>query len=249
MEHWLADLKRIAHVMIAPVLHPRTQYLSGCGQPSPTKQMETPHTDFGHSVKTMWLVYQIGKLTGDTALVGFAKPRAAAILKAAYLPDEGAWARRPMLDGHLDRDKGCVDIAELDQVAATLSLVDPYYANYLTTTWPFWMTYIVDQDHKEIWHWLDAKTLKPDLRYPRRSWKNAFHSSGCAHGVPDGPAVQRQAFRVALRVHLGGGAAGHPPLSLPRQDRRNPPTRDAGRSGPAGSSSSTFTNHPGGKIQ
>ena len=174
---WLADLKRIANVMITQFYTPEHNLFWGAVTSTSIKQLETGHTDFGHSVKTMWLIYQIGKLTGDTALIEFAKPRAAAILKAAYLPDEGAWARRPKLDGTLDRDKEWWILAELDQVAATLSLVDPYYANYLTTTWPFWMTYMVDQDHKEIWHWVDDKTLKPDPHYPKQhSWKNAFHS-------------------------------------------------------------------------
>ncbi len=174
---WRADLKRLAQVMIAQFYTPEHDLFWGAITDTPSKQLETGHTDFGHSVKTMWQIYQIGKLIDDPELVAFAKPRAAAILKAAYLPDEGAWARRPMLDGTIDRDKEWWILAELDQVAATLSLVDPYYANYLTRTWPFWMKYMVDHDHKEIWHWLDDKTLKPDLHYPKQhSWKNAFHS-------------------------------------------------------------------------
>jgi hypothetical protein len=39
------------------------------------------------------------------------------------------------------------------------------------------MTYMVDHDDKEIWHWVDDKTLKPDVHFPKQhSWKNAFHS-------------------------------------------------------------------------
>ncbi len=174
---WRADLKRLANVMMTQFYTPEHNLFWGAITDTPSKQLETGHTDFGHSVKTMWQIYEIGKLIDDPALVAFAKPRAAAILKAAYLPDEGAWARRPMRDGTIDRDKEWWILAELDQVAATLSLVDPYYANYLTRTWPFWMNHMVDRDHKEVWHWLDDKTLKPDLRYPKQhSWKNAFHT-------------------------------------------------------------------------
>lgn len=62
-------------------------------------------------------------------------------------------------------------------MTATLSLVDPSYARYLKTTYHYWFTYMVDQKHKGIWHWVDAQTKKPVLKFPKQhSWKNAFHS-------------------------------------------------------------------------
>ena len=176
-DQWLADLKRLANVIIVRFYTPGRNLFWGAITTTSNRRLDTDHTDFGHSVKTMWLIYQVGKLTGSIELIQFALPRAAAILKAAYLPHEGAWARRLNSDGTIDTNKEWWILAELDQVAATLALVDPFYASYLTKTWPFWLEHMVDHQNKEIWHWLDGRTLQPKIQYPKQhSWKNAFHS-------------------------------------------------------------------------
>ena len=143
---------------------------------------ENPHTDFGHSIKTLWLTYRIGLLTGDTSLVNFARPHMYKIIERAYIEETGSWARGfkpagPETDiWTLDHNKEWWSLAELDQTAATLALVDPIFARVLPRTYDYWFTHMVDKEHGGVWHMVRAADNRPDLSMPKQhSWKNAFH--------------------------------------------------------------------------
>jgi mannose/cellobiose epimerase-like protein (N-acyl-D-glucosamine 2-epimerase family) len=170
-------LRVLAHSMIEQFFSPRTGLFWGQLTTANIKQLGQPHDDFGHSIKTLWLIYQIGKHTNDLSLVEFGRNQAARILDAAFIPEDGTWARRWDENGKLDKDKEWWILAELDQTAETLALIDPAYARYLPTTYAYWFDTMVDHQYGEIWHWVDAATNKPNIRYPKQhSWKNALHS-------------------------------------------------------------------------
>jgi mannose/cellobiose epimerase-like protein (N-acyl-D-glucosamine 2-epimerase family) len=143
---------------------------------------ENPHTDFGHTIKTLWLTYRIGLLTHDNSLVNFARPHMYNILRRAYIEKTGSWARgfKPTAPGSmrwdLDHNKEWWSLAELDQTSATLALVDPIFARVLPHTYDYWFKYMVDHEHGGVWHMVKADGNKPDLSLPKQhSWKNAFH--------------------------------------------------------------------------
>lgn len=214
-EEWEGDLHTMASDIMQRFYSPRVGLFWGAVTAPSEMRLETDHVDFGHSVKTMWMIYTIGRMTGDLAMVEFGRNNAAAILERAYLEETGSWARRPLNDGTLDHDKEWWILAELDQVAATLALIDPAYARYLPHTYSDWFVHMVDHEHGGIWHWVDAETNQPDIRFPKQhSWKNALHSFEHAligyltgqqlHGLPitlhfafvedpnlDDPAVRR----------------------------------------------------------
>jgi mannose/cellobiose epimerase-like protein (N-acyl-D-glucosamine 2-epimerase family) len=170
-------LRHLAHIMVEQFWSPRIGLFWGQLTTPAIKQLGQPHDDFGHSVKALWLIYQIGKLTNDLALMDFARTHAARVLEMAFIPEDGTWARRYDETGKLDKDKEWWILAELDQVAATLALIDPAYARYLPTTYAYWFDTMVDHQYGEIWHWVDAATNKPNIRFPKQhSWKNALHS-------------------------------------------------------------------------
>ncbi len=185
---WKGELNHLAHIIINQFYSPKQNLFWGAVTNSNIKHLGTPHTDFGHSVKTMWLIYQIGKLTDDLQLTLFAETHAAEILETAYLKKTGSWARGFDENGKIDPDKEWWILAELDQVSATLGLVDPSYAVYLPKTYNYWFNYMVDPENKEIWHMVSAKTNKPypcvatqpvneSKCFPKQhSWKNALHS-------------------------------------------------------------------------
>ncbi len=173
---WEQELTRLASSMINQFYSPRVNFFWGAVNRPDDKRLGRPHVDFGHSIKTLWLIYQIGKMTRNESFVSFAAERAAHILESAYLPD-GSWGRR--IDGHgqLDTDKEWWILAELDQTAATLALVDPAYARYLPTTYRYWLDTMVDKRHGGIWHMVSGTTHTPVSGFPKQhSWKNAFHS-------------------------------------------------------------------------
>jgi len=199
-------LRHLAHIMVEQFWSPRVGLFWGQLTTPAIKQLGQPHDDFGHSVKALWLIYEIGKLTNDLMLVEFGRTHAARVLEMAYIPEDGTWARRYDENGKLDKDKEWWILAELDQAAAMLALIDPAYARYLPTTSAYWLDKMVDHQHGGIWHWVDATTNKPDIRYPKEhSWKNAFHSFEHAligyltgqqlHGKP---AVLYYAFKDAV---------------------------------------------------
>lgn len=174
---WKEDLVDLATIMSEQFYSPDKNLFFGAITDPIKQQLETDHTDFGHSIKTLWLIYEIGKLTGHYELTAFAQEKIPLILEEAYIEEDGTWARRPNKDGSIDTDKEWWILAELDQTAATLSLRDPSYAQYLTTTYDYWFETMVDHVHGGIWHWVDSLTNLPDIQFPKQhSWKNAFHS-------------------------------------------------------------------------
>lgn len=185
-DQWKEDMSHIAHIMI-------TRFYSevygifwgGCQSPS-MRELATNHTDFGHSVKCMWVIYQVGIWTNDTFLVSFAKEKIHLILQNAYDPETQAWNRRFNVDGTIDTDKEWWGLAELDQASSMLALTDPSYLEHLNTAYAFWFSEMVDHDHSEIWHMLRDENkgkegkepkYKPVKEYPKaHCWKNGLHT-------------------------------------------------------------------------
>jgi mannose/cellobiose epimerase-like protein (N-acyl-D-glucosamine 2-epimerase family) len=175
---WKKDLHKVATIMMEQFFSEKYGFFWGRITNANTKRIGQPHTDFGHSIKTLWLIYQIGKYTNDMALVDFGKQNAARLIEVAYDPQSGSWAKRFDEKGQLDYDKEWWSLDELDQTTATLSLIDPSYARYLVNTYEYWFKYMIDPVHKEAWHYVDGKTNQPVLKYPKQhSWKNFLHTS------------------------------------------------------------------------
>lgn len=174
---WMTELEKLAYIMISQFYGPRHQMFWGAITYSGDERYGSPHTDFGHSVKTFWLLHQLGKLRKNNFLNTFGTSHATKILDAAFIREDGTWARRPLPESKIDRDKEWWICAVLDQTAATLSLLDPGYATYLPTTYDCWFRYMVDKEHGEIWHYVNWDTKKPEIRYPKQhSWKTSLHS-------------------------------------------------------------------------
>ncbi len=80
------------------------------------KTLEQVQTDFGHSIKTFWMFYLVGKLIKDQNLTEFARTKAMKLLETAYIEETGSWAQK-FSDETLAIDKGKIwwSYAELDQ--------------------------------------------------------------------------------------------------------------------------------------
>ena len=179
---WRADLARVAYVMkdtfYAGDCGKKTTEAQGCGlfwgdmTQGHVRQVGSAHTDYGHSVKTMWMIFSVGRMVGDKKLEDFGRAGAGRILKRAYDASTGSWTRAPG-----DKDKEWWILCELDQVAGTLALAEPQYARYLPHTWKYWKKYMVDSVHHEVWHLVRADGTV-DKRLPKQhSWKNMLHST------------------------------------------------------------------------
>lgn len=176
-EEWYSDLQRVARIMINQFYSPRTKLFWGSIANVGDQRYGSPHSDFGHSVKTFWLMHQLAKLVDDTSLSQFATRHITDILDEAYLWEDGTWSRGFRVTGDVDPDKEWWIFAELDQATGTLALLDPSYAIYLPRAYSYWFEHMVDHKNHEIWHYVMAGTNLPDPQFPKQhSWKNAFHS-------------------------------------------------------------------------
>lgn len=166
-QEWKEDLKRMAFAIIREYYSTENNLFWGTDD----KKLGTRHVDFGHSIKTFWMIYQIGQLTDTEELRTFSKEYASELLERAYIPQTGSWASRPG-----DQSKEWWIYAELDQMAATLSITDPATAKFLPNTYKFWLTYIVDKRSKEVWSWVSPDGTPGQYSSKQFHWKNGFHS-------------------------------------------------------------------------
>lgn len=179
-ESWKRDLLRVSHIM------KDVFYAGDCGTtPSPAcglfwgdatsthaRAVGQAHTDFGHSVKTMWMLYTVGKRYGDKELEDFGRRGALQILEWAYDREYGSWLRAP---GDASREWWAM--CELDQTAASLGLENRAYAHNLPATFRYYKEKMVDQKYGEVWH-LVTREGQPVLTFPKQhAWKNMMHST------------------------------------------------------------------------
>lgn len=174
---WKKDLKRIVDILIWRFYSERYEFFWGQDTTSGVHKLGSDHTDFGHSVKTMWLIMRVGVLLEDMSYVIFAREKIDKILKEAYIAKDRSWGRRFDQEGKMDKTKEWWILAELDQATALLALNDPSYLQYLNHTYTYWFQYMVDHENGEIWHMVDGDTNQPILNYPKvHNWKTSLHS-------------------------------------------------------------------------
>ena len=174
---WKKDMKKIVDILITQFYSERYKFFWGVDSDAHSMQLGTDHTDFGHSVKTFWVILKVGELIGEPFYIQFARENIDKILRNAYLEENGSWARRFVSDNVLDKDKEWWILAELDQAAEILAIHDPTYYEYLNNTHKYWFDYMVDKVNGEIWHYVDGATNKPLEKYPKaHNWKTSLHS-------------------------------------------------------------------------
>lgn len=174
---WKKDMKKIADILITQFYSEHYKFFWGTEDTSENMSLGTDHTDFGHSVKTFWVILKIGELLGDPFYIDFARPKIDRIIKEAYIKETGSWARRINADGTLDKDKEWWILAELDQACEILSIHEPWYYSFLNNTQRYWLDKMVDHEHGEIWHMVSGEDDKPVFNYPKvHNWKTSLQS-------------------------------------------------------------------------
>jgi mannose/cellobiose epimerase-like protein (N-acyl-D-glucosamine 2-epimerase family) len=178
---WRRDLVLLARVVQQRFFAPELGMFWGTLQAPSGRKLGSRHTDFGHSMKSLWMLYLTGELTGDHDLTQFARPLVAPLLARAAQPS-GCWASGLGADGELDRGSQWWIFAELDQAAATLAGREPSaspYAGYLAASYACWFTRFVDHRGHDVWpgvppDWTDTTF---DAHPPVKvfHWKNGYH--------------------------------------------------------------------------
>lgn len=199
---WKKDMKKIADILITQFYSEKYELFWGVESNASSMSLGTDHTDFGHSVKTFWVILKVGELLGDPFYIEFARPKIDQILHAAYIKETGSWARRYDAQGNLDTDKEWWILAELDQACEILAIHDPSYYEYLNCTQRYWLDKMVDHENGEIWHMVNGETDKPVIQYPKaHSWKTSLHSFEHAlFGYMTASSVKNKEFQLYYAV-------------------------------------------------
>jgi mannose/cellobiose epimerase-like protein (N-acyl-D-glucosamine 2-epimerase family) len=171
---WKVDLMTLGHLLIDKYWSPEHHVF--WGELREGKKLGGHHVDFGHTAKSLWMIDRIGQVTGDDTLTAFVNKEARAVLDRAFLPS-GTWGARPRADGTIDPNKEWWIYAELDELAATLALRDASYAKYLATTYPYWLSKMVDHAHGEIWAKVSGADDQSVPGLKIHPWKNGYHTA------------------------------------------------------------------------
>jgi mannose/cellobiose epimerase-like protein (N-acyl-D-glucosamine 2-epimerase family) len=135
-------------------------------------------TDFGHTIKAIWMIYNVGVLLEDQELIDFAMQAGPGVLEQAYIVEEGTWANGVLAGGTRADDKDWWVYNELNQFSMTFGLQDEAIEAYLPMTTDYFFQYFVDHEYGEIWTMVDGKTNQPKAGALPKAWpwKSAYHS-------------------------------------------------------------------------
>lgn len=179
---WQRDLVLLARVVKERFFAPEHGMFWGAVQDPESRKLGSHHTDFGHSMKSLWMLYLIGQSTGQRDLLELARAHVGPLLERAAQPS-GCWASGLRADGSLDRGSQWWIFAELDQAAATLAsreaLAAPF-VRYLPASYECWFTRFVDHRHHEVWPFVPASWTETTFADEQPAkvfhWKNGYHS-------------------------------------------------------------------------
>ena len=129
--------------------------------------------DFGHSAKALWFIAISAAAAGDAELEAWAKSKVRALVDQALVEPQGAWASATD-----DPDHATWWVyAELDQLVASMSLVDPELIAPLERTGAWWLDNFVDETWGDTWSYVDIASGAPSGSGPKHwQWKSGFHA-------------------------------------------------------------------------
>ena len=197
---WHAQMSQLVDSLRQKFFDPNSQMFRSQLQDPTTSLPGWAHMDFGHTVKTFWMMDLIAKQNHDDELETYAREGIKNTIKTAYLGKDPAgralgFASRPHLwEGipphaaqapvncppFIDRSLNCEQewwiFAELDQAGATLALKDHDLGTLIDETNRYWLSQFVDPSGKEVWQMLSSPYGAS--KYPKAHlWKSGFHSS------------------------------------------------------------------------
>ena len=199
-EKWKGDLRQLADLLVEEFYS--TEHRLFWADIGPEgKRLGRGGPDFGHTIKSFWMLYLVAGILEDGKLEQFAVNGAAQTLEEAYLPEVGTWGLAKGEEGEIVRHRVWWMHAELDQASATLSLVDPSAACYLASTYRYWFDQFVDPLHGEVATFIEDGT--GEVEWAKAfSWKNGFHSlEHCLVGYITSQAARGE--RVSLYYAFG----------------------------------------------
>lgn len=178
-DRFLADMRALAETLIEH-FHQGDFFW---GVSTRRGEYRSKHADFGHAMKSVWMLLEVDKRLPDHPFHEVAIATGDALVARAFDGDFGRWAKRPTSDAEVEYGSDWWIYAEADQLTATLNLVDARYDDLLTQTQAHWLEDYVDKryagevvpsikrDGTWAWGWPPGDTAKCN------EWKSGYHSS------------------------------------------------------------------------
>jgi mannose/cellobiose epimerase-like protein (N-acyl-D-glucosamine 2-epimerase family) len=148
-------------------------------------QYRSKHADFGHTLKAYWMVLQIDKRLPEHPFYAFLQENVHPQVDLAYDEPNGRWAKRPISPSQVEYGSDWWIYAEVDQISATLNMLDGRYSDWLGQTTQHWLDEYVDHANgspgevipgitrtgNRAYNWPATDTAKCN------EWKSGYHSS------------------------------------------------------------------------
>lgn len=200
---WRADLRRLCDVIVKRYHDPESGVFYGTRGAPDSAKPGARHNDFGHTIKSFWMLTLAARELGDAKLEAFAKDGARKILERAWVTRTRSWGSQWTRDG-IDEGKSWWIYAELDQMATTLALEEPAQAERLAGSWDFWLRHLVDHRNGEVWGGVgpDGEFSPTSLKI--HHWKSGYHSF--EHALVGYLGAQALAG-LPVRLHFATGRA------------------------------------------
>ncbi|MGM0508749.1 MAG: AGE family epimerase/isomerase [Fusobacteriota bacterium] len=176
-EQFLNDMRVFADSMI------ENYYKNGIfwGQMDNIGAFNTRHVDFGHTLKSYWMLHQLDKRLDDNPYQDLVNNNVDKWIDLAYQDEYGKWAdKMTSYDSVNYKNSQWWIYAEANQLTATLNMESGEYTDKLKKTMSNWME-LVDPKYGSInysikpdgswWNDGNADDWKTDW------WKNGFHEA------------------------------------------------------------------------
>ncbi len=145
----------------------------------------TKHVDWGHTLKSYWMLLQVDKRLPDHPYQHLVAQNVHGLMDRAYDDDNGRWGKRPTSATADEFGSDWWIWAEIAQLAATLDLQgEGRYLTQRARTQQAWLEDFVDRgrpareiipsirrDGSRAGNWNDTSTAKAN------EWKSSFHST------------------------------------------------------------------------
>lgn len=128
------------------------------------------HNDFGHSVKTYWMIYTAGQMLGDATYIEVGAWGIDHIARAALRFREMPRGLSHWGNQTQSNSSSWWEFAELTQATASLALQYNDYARALPDIYDMWLENFVDKNYGGVWM-SDRGGAKQHL------WKNGYHEA------------------------------------------------------------------------
>jgi mannose/cellobiose epimerase-like protein (N-acyl-D-glucosamine 2-epimerase family) len=174
---WKRDMVALSRQLVDGFYSPAENLFFKESLPPEERRLGRADNDFGHTLKSLWMIRMVALATGDSERVRFTEEQGRRALARAFLPDSGSWASSVRPDGTLETNKEWWIYAELNQFAASVAMSNPSVGEFLPRAQDYWLRHFVDPVHGEVWTTLDGTTHQPLTAMPKQwPWKNGFHT-------------------------------------------------------------------------